>query len=370
MGSSVLAHCAKRGLRTIGFEQYEPLHDRGASSGRSRMIRKAYYEHPDYVPLLLRAYDAWRELERETGNDLLHVTGLLMIGGRRSEIITGALRSASEYDLPVEELDANTVRERFPMFAVRDDERAVFEADGGFIVPERAVEAHLQLAERCGAVMEFCARVTCEDALRRAPCVVVCAGPWLEDLDMGVPLQIERNVQHWFAPANNEFAFGRCPSFLFERDEWPHPLYGFPDYGFGVKAAFHGSGQYTRATDLDRRVHDGDIEPVRNALQEALPGAAGSYVDGKACMYALTPDRHFVISPSTRDSRLIVAGGFSGHGFKFVPVVGEVVADMVVGAELDSRLEFLSATRFRRANWSEVAAGDALEARGHSGGPA
>jgi sarcosine oxidase len=346
MGSAVLAHCAKRGMRTIGFDRFKRLHDRGSSSGRSRMIRKAYYEHPAYVPLLLRAYDAWRELERETHAQLLNITGLLMIGGAKTEIVTGALESAREYALPVQELSAAQVRERFPMFAIRDDERAVYEADGGFIVPEAAIDVHLRIAGQHSAAMQFETAIRVEQAMEQAARVVVCAGAWLEDFDLGVPLEIERNVQHWFRPAGQDFAIGRCPSFLIERDELAHPLYGFPDYGFGVKAAFHGSGNLTRAEQLDRQIREADIEPVRTALDRALPGAGGEYIEGKACMYALTPDRHFAISPHPSDGRIVIAGGFSGHGFKFVPVVTEIVAGMLAGEAPVYDIGFLSAARF------------------------
>ncbi len=178
------------------------------------------------------------------------------------------------------------------------------------------------------------------------PRVVVCSGAWLDELNLGIPIEVERNVQHWFAASDERFAIGRCPAFLIDRDDYPHMLYGFPDYGEGVKAAFHGSDQMTGARHLDRLVHESDIEPVRAALGLALPGAAGAYLRGKACMYALSPDRHFVISPHPRDARIIVAGGFSGHGFKFVPVVGEIVSMMVAGERPAYDLEFLSASRF------------------------
>jgi sarcosine oxidase len=346
MGSAVLAHCARRGMRSIGYEQFTPGHDLGASSGQSRMIRKAYYEHPSYVPLLLRAYDAWRELERASNTELLHVTGLLMIGGEDSAVLRGAMQSASEYALPVEYLNASQGRGRFPMFCIRDNEYAVYEADGGYVVPEAAIQAHLGLALDAGAQMNYGRAVDLDRVLEKASHVVVCAGPWLESMGLGIPLEIERNVQHWFAPSGRQFSEGQCPAFLIEREGFAHPLYGFPNHGQGVKAAFHGSGQTTHANALDREVHDTDIEPVRSALDSVLPGAAIDYVGGKACMYALTPDRHFVISSHPREPRIMVAGGFSGHGFKFVPVVGEMVADLIAGERIPFDIDFFSATRF------------------------
>jgi sarcosine oxidase len=333
MGSAVLAQCARRGLRSIGFDQFERSHDRGASSGRSRMIRKAYYEHPSYVPLVLRAYEAWRELERSSQTKLLHITGLLMVGAVDGVLLSGALRSAREHDLSIDYLAPAQARERFPMFAIDDSEAAVYEADGGFIVPEAAIEAHLGIADRYGAVMQFGQHRTPAQALTYAPRVAICAGPWLEALHPDVPLEIERNVQHWFTPCDDRFRLGNCPAFFIDRKTLPFPLYGFPDYGCGVKAAFHGSSQITHAYELDRVVHESDIAPVRLALDRALPGSAGAYLEGKACMYALTPDRHFLISTSTCDDRVVIAGGFSGHGFKFAPVIGEVVCAMLAGEQ-------------------------------------
>lgn len=312
------------------------------------MIRKAYYEHPSYVPLLLRAYDAWRELERESGMPLLHVTGLLMIGEPESELIAGALDSAKQHDLPVEQLDAAQVQRRFSMFApLLPGECAVFERDGGYVVPEAAIDVLLHKAKERGAVMHFNRAAGIEEALEEAERVVVCAGAWLPGLDPQIPIQIERNVQHWFAPQDDRFAQGRCPAFLVDRKGFEAPLYGFPDYGYGVKAAFHGGGTATTAASLDRSVSERDVEPLRETLEAALPGAAARHLESKACMYALTPDRHFVLSPHPDEPRVLVAGGFSGHGFKFVPVIGEIVAGMLTGAPLSYDLGFLSAARFR-----------------------
>lgn len=363
MGSAVLAHCARRGMRVIGFEQFGPGHDLGSSSGRSRMIRKAYYEAPAYVPMLLRAYEAWRELERETRMHLLRITGLLMIGGERSEVLTGALQSAAVFDLCVEQLDAKRIRERFPMFAVRDEECAVYEPEGGYVLPEPATAALQRSAIESGAEIWFGRAVPLERAFEYARQVVVSAGPWLDSLRLGLPLKIERNTQHWFRPSSRRFAEGSCPAYLVERPEFEYPLYGFPDHGYGVKAAFHGSGEYTQAPALDREIHEADITPVRGAVEALLPGSTYDYLDGKACMYELTPDRNFILSRHPSEPRVIVAGGFSGHGFKFVPVVGEIVAALASDEAPRFDIGFLSAARFT-AQASIPPASPVLDPRG------
>ncbi len=155
MGSAILAHCARRGASVLGLEQFARGHDLGSSSGKSRMIRKAYFEDPAYVPLLLRAYELWRELEHSTGQDLLQITGLLMVGPEAAEVITGARRAAREHDLPLESLTTREIRARYPMLRVQDDEIGVFEEDGGVLDPEKSVQAHLQSASAAGRANAF-----------------------------------------------------------------------------------------------------------------------------------------------------------------------------------------------------------------------
>jgi sarcosine oxidase len=181
--------------------------------------------------------------------------------------------------------------------------------------------------------------------------LAICSGPWIVPVlrELGVPLTIQRNVQHWFEPSDGRFALGNCPSFFADRDDQPTRLYGFPDHGYGVKAAFHGYGEQATTDSLDREIHDYDVEPVRRALDNLLPGAAGRYLRGKACMYALTPDEHFVVTMHPNDERIVVAGGFSGHGFKFAPVVGEIVSSLLVEGGTRFDIGFLSHKRFAKA---------------------
>lgn len=364
MGSAALAHCAMRGVRAVGIEQFDPVHTLGASAGKSRIIRQAYYEAPEYVPMLLRAYELWRDLERRTGQELMRLTGLLMAGRESDDVIRGSSRAAKTYDLPVDYLSASDIRARYPQLRVLDDEVGVFERSGGAVFPERAIRAHLDLAAQHGAEMRFrtalrawesdgdAVSLELSDASRiRARSVVLTLGPWFAQAmrEAGVALEVQRNVQVWFAPAVQSYGAGAFPAFLLERDSLPVPLYGFPDFGEGVKAAFHGHGPLTQPEELDREIDwRHDIEPVALALEQWVPGSAARYREGKACMYALTPDKHFVVDRHPRDPRVVICGGFSGHGFKFAGVIGEIASQLALDGETPHDVAFLSLRRFAR----------------------
>ncbi len=364
MGSAALAHCALRGVRALGIEQFEPLHELGASSGQTRVIRQAYYEDPAYVPLLLRAYELWGDLERRTETELLHLAGLLMVGTPDTELIRGSSLAARLYDLPVEHLDASELRRRYPLLNVRDEESGVFEARAGAIFPERAVRAHLDLARDSGAETLFGLAMQEWDADAdgitvklsdgssfRSRSMVLTLGPWFERelRDAGVPMRVQRNVQVWFTPRNGAYGAGRFPAFFIERESLPAPLYGFPDYGAGVKAAFHGYGDFVEPTRLQRSIDESaDVKPVADAVEQFMPGGAARYRAGKACMYSLTPDRHFAIDRHPRNERVVLCGGFSGHGFKFASVVGEIAAQLALDGGTRHDIGFLSFDRFTK----------------------
>ncbi|MBV8151103.1 MAG: N-methyl-L-tryptophan oxidase [Candidatus Eremiobacteraeota bacterium] len=365
MGSAVAATLAARNLRVLGLEQFARGHTLGSSAGRTRMIRKAYFEDPAYVPMLLRAYELWYELQRARGESLIDITGILMAGDPRSEVLRGARETSRRHDLPFEDLDARTLRERYPEVRLRDGEIACFEPEGGLLYPEKAIAVQLAAAERNGAELRFGCTVVdwwrsnwsgpldirlADGIVERAERLAICAGPWLAKLapELGVPLRIQRNVQLWFEPASPRLRLGTFPAFFLDRAGQP-PLYGFPDTGDGLKAAFHGVGPDTSPQSLDRQIRPDDVLPVREALDGFLPGAVGKFRDGKACMYSLTPDQHFVIDLDPRDRAVAFAGGFSGHGFKFAPVVGELVAELLYdgGTRLDT--DFLKLQRFTAA---------------------
>ena len=365
MGSAILAHCARRGARVIGLERFGRAHELGSSVGKSRMIRKAYFEDPAYVPLVTRSYELWRELERETGEELLQITGVLTVGPEGSEIIEGTRRAAREHDLPIHSLGRAEIRRRYPTVKLLDDEVAIFDSEAGVLKPERSIAAHLDVAQRSGAEMKFDLamerwratdrgfEVVLADGTRMtAKHLVLALGPWFQQIlgELGVTISVQRNVQVWFAPTKPDYHASRFPAFLVNRDGLPAPLYGFPDFGEGLKAAFHGFGDLTDAEHVDRTVdHARDIAPLVCAMEEWMPGAAARVIGAKACMYSLTPDHHFVVDRHPEHPRLILCGGFSGHGFKFAPVIGEIAADLALDGGTRHEITFLSLGRFARA---------------------
>jgi len=362
MGSAAVAALSVRGTRVLGLEASSRGHELGASAGRSRMIRKAYFEHSDYVPLLHRAYALWRRLERASGTRLLDLTGLLVAGAASSPVLRGALASAELHGIELERLDAAALARRYPALRLRSAEIGLFEPGAGVVFPEKAIAAALGCAEAYGAELRFETPVEgyrCEPeaiVVRlaggfevRTARLALCAGPWTGRVcaEADLPIRVQRNVQVWFAPASAAYQRDRFPAFFVDRPELPAPLYGFPDYGDGVKAALHGFGESTAADRLDRAVREADVALIRAALDGWMPGAAGAFASGKACMYALTPDEHFILDVHPRDARIVLACGFSGHGFKFAPVVGEIVAELVRAGRTRHPIGFLRLGRFR-----------------------
>lgn len=362
MGSAIAAHCAARGASVIGLEQFGPAHDLGSSHGRSRMIRKAYFEDAAYVPLVLRSYELWRALERETGDQLLRITGVLSVGEEKSEIISGTKRAVAQHDLPVEAWSREEVRQRHPTLKLLENEVALFEPDGGVLDPEAAVRAHLKAAQAAGAELRFETEMRSWEAngdsvqlhladgtQLSARTLVLSLGPWFKQTleALGVSLRVQRNVQAWFSPATNLYDADRFPAFLLNRAGLPAPLYGFPDFGEGLKVAFHGLGQITTAEEIDRDVDMArDVTPVAQELERWMPGAAATFREAKPCMYSLTPDANFVIDRHPAHSNVVLCGGFSGHGFKFAPVIGEIAAELALEGGSRHQIDFLSLKRF------------------------
>jgi sarcosine oxidase len=347
MGSSAAFHLASRGQRVLGLERFTPAHAHGSSHGESRITRQSYSEDPAYVPLLLHAHDLWERLAADSGRDLIRLCGGLYLGNPDSETFAGAQRSAREWSLPHEVLDAAEVRRRFPAFRPGPDVAALYEARAGFVRPEETVAANLALAATAGADLRFEApalewtaagggdgvTVRTADRVFTASRLAICPGSWAPALlaDLGVPLRVERQVMYWFDADADSFAGN--PVFIWEAEDGVQ-FYGFPAIdgpGGGVKAAFHHAGGVECDPDtIDRTVHPHEVEMIRSYLAPRVPGLAGEPLRTATCMYTNTPDQHFVIAVHPEHPQVSVACGFSGHGFKFTPVIGEILADLAI----------------------------------------
>ncbi|MGW1211944.1 N-methyl-L-tryptophan oxidase [Streptomyces sp. NPDC002499] len=350
MGSAAAHHLSARGARVLGLEKFGPVHNRGSSHGGSRITRQSYFEDPAYVPLLLRAYELYEDLHRATGREVAILPGGVMVGRPDSRTVSGSLLSAQQWDLPHEMLDAKEIRRRFPTLAPKDDEVALYEKKAGLLRPENTVAAHLQLATRQGADLHFeepmtrwepyrdGVRVHTSENTYTAGQLVICPGAWAPQLltDLGVPFTIERQVMYWFQPRGgvDPFVPANHPIYIWE-DAAGVQVYGFPAIDgpeLGAKVAFfRKGGEVTTPETIDRTVHEEEVRAMADHMAGCIPDLPGTFLKAATCMYSNTPDEHFVIArhPAHPES-VTVACGFSGHGFKFVPVVGEIVADLAL----------------------------------------
>ncbi|MDT7729053.1 MAG: sarcosine oxidase [Actinomycetota bacterium] len=347
MGSAAAYRLAQRGQRVLGIDQFAPVHNRGSSHGGSRITRQAYFEDPAYVPLLLRAHELWEGVERDSGSEIFTRCGGIMIGRPDSRTVAGSLLSAQKWGISHELLDAGEIRRRFPTLRPDDEEIALYEGGAGLVSPEASVGAHLQLAARAGAELHYDERVlswTAESTGVRvgtsqgdytADQLVICPGAWAPELlaELGVEFTIERQVQYWFAPDGGVEPFlpERHPVYIWENAHG-RQFYGFPAHNSpedGVKVAFFRGGDTCTPETIDRTVHPGEVTTMADFVRRAMPTLPGKFLRAATCMYTNTVDEHFVISRHPAHEQVVVACGFSGHGFKFVPVVGEVLADLV-----------------------------------------
>ena len=358
LGSAALFHLARSGLRVLGIERFEVPNEHGSSHGVTRIIRHAYYEHPSYVPLLSRAYELWRELETLAGEQLLHITGSVDAGPPDSFVFQGSLRSCLEHGLRHEVIDAAEVSRRFPGYRLPAESMAVFQPDGGFLLPERCIVAHVDAARTMGAavktgerVLEWEAtsggvRVTTDRATYEAERLVLAAGAWEGELT-GLPVVAERQVLAWLDPLKPElFTPARFPVFNLIVDEgryYGFPVFGIPGFKFG---RYHHLEEHGDPDVLDREPNERDEQVLRAFAERYFPDGAGPTSSLKACLFENTPDEHFLLGLHSKHANVVVAGGGSGHAFKFASVIGEVVAQLARGEAPRLDISLLSPRRF------------------------
>ena len=331
-----------------GIDRFEPGHERGSSHGRTRIIRKGYFEHPSYVPLVQRAYMMWRELERDSGQKLLTVTGIAEIGAPDSNLVSGTLAAAREHALQHEVMAAQDFSRRHPAFRLPPDYVAVLQPDGGYVEAEAGIRAHLRLAVAAGAhirtgeqafaIEEHADRVTVRTGrgIIEAGRAIVAAGAWTASLfpALSLPLRPTRQVLLWIRPDNPElFRPGWFPVFMIESADGIH--YGFPLHHDGLMkiAKHHHADETVDPESYSRIVTREDEEMILRPLARLLPAARGPVVSSKTCLYTMAPDEHFVIDRVPGFGNIVVASPCSGHGYKFAPVIGQILSAMVTGAK-------------------------------------
>jgi sarcosine oxidase len=365
MGSASLFHLARRGLRVLGLERFDLVHEYGSSHGLTRIIRLAYWEHPTYVALLRRAYELWRELESLAGERLLHITGSVDAGPEGGAIFEGALASSRLHGLAHEVMDGDELHRRYPGYRLPKEIRCLYQPDGGFLLPERCDVAHVEQALALGAevrcreeVLDWEAsggrvRVRTSRGEYEAGRLVICAGPWASKLipalaGLAVP---ERQVLAWLQPTRpDRFRPAVFPVFNLEVEEGR--FYGFPSFlipGFKF-GKYHHRGERVDPDTVNRNPEPEDEELLRAFARRYFPEGEGPTLMLKACMFTNTPDHHFILDRHPAHPEVSIASACSGHGYKFCSVIGEVMADLVQGERGRHDIEFFRLGRFAKSS--------------------
>ncbi|MFK7821426.1 MAG: N-methyl-L-tryptophan oxidase [Planctomycetaceae bacterium] len=352
-GSSTLYELAKRGMKVLGIDQFGIAHDQGSSHGETRIIRRAYFEHPDYVPLLDHTYRMWRELEDESGRDLMNLCGLVLSGPSDGEAVPGVVLAKEQHGIAVESLDRKDAAEQFPRIRFPEDHTILRESDAGYLRVDDCVQTHCDLAAARGAtirshekVVDWSATdagvtVTTEASSYLAGKLVVACGAWSVQVlkALGISLTILRKSVFWFPKtvANSQ------PWPVFYIEDQGRSFYGLPGLDeASVKVAEHSGGDTVAdPTNVVRDVNTTERDAVSNFITTTLSGLQTQPAAHSVCMYCMSPDGHFIVDQHPGHKNVVIAAGFSGHGFKFTPVIGSAIADLIDSGRTDLPIGFL-----------------------------
>ncbi len=356
MGAASAWRLKKRGADVVCFDRYSPPHEFGSTHGESRVTRTAYFEAPWYVPLLQETFPMWRELEAESHEDLLTLTGLLMIGPPDGDALKASRQAAAEHGLEIRVLGAAELRKNYPGHIVGDDEIAVFDPQAGFLRCEPVIAAmarQFDLRPNTNVLkVEPGSRgidvVTANDT-ETFDAAVIATGPWMKELAPFLPLKIERQVLVWLAIQSGAdwFSPERFPVWMREVGPPVEVVYGFPSLdGRSIKLARYHGGDFVDPDSVRRTATDADLDPLRLFVTKYLHGVTRHVTRSEVCMYTDTPDQHFAIGPHPDDHRVVILSACSGHGFKFAPVVGDIAADLVLDGGTKRDISHFSLQRF------------------------
>lgn len=346
MGTAAAWQLGLRGERALVLEQFGHVHAFGAHGGQTRVFRHAYAEDPDYVPFVLRADELWMQLEAEIGRKVLHRVGVLELANEAgSGHAERARASAEKYNLDFEWIEADEIRRRWPQFRIGDGWEAGYGATAGFLEVEPALHAMGESARKHGVEIREHERVSDWGASDSGVWVetsagryagdrlIITAGPWAWKVlaKAGISFHVLRKTLWWMEVAEPErFGPDRLPVFLADRPDLS--LYGFPIFGQpGLKYADHQGGEVTDPDTIDRTTSDAEAERMIAAGRWLFGDEAitGKVIKSAVCMYAMTPDGHFIIDRLPGHPNVAIGAGFSGHGFKFATAVGEHLVNLV-----------------------------------------
>ena len=362
VGSAALYHLAQRGANVLGLDRFPPGHDRGSSHGETRVIRLAYFEHPDYVPLLKRAYAHWERLEQTRPESLFVQTGILEMGREDGEIVPGVLKAAREHNLDVETLSGAEIEKRYAGLRVPEPLMGVFEARGGFLRVEACIKAYIDEALKHGAHLQTDETVLgwssdgegivvqTDRGRYQAERLVVTAGAWAPQLlaSLGVDFRVLRKPLLWYRTQTPHYRLDNgFPVWVVESPLGD--IYGFPEIDdLGFKLAEHSGGtEVADPLQPDRALWEEDRRSLETLIRNHFPGVTTDCLHHAVCMYTSSPDGHFVIDRHPEDERVCFVAGLSGHGFKCASALGEIMSDLALDGKTELPIEFLGLARLR-----------------------
>jgi sarcosine oxidase len=373
MGAAACYYLASNGAKVLGLEQFDIPNERSSHTGQSRLIRKAYFEHPNYVPLLEKAYKNWKHLEEISSEQVYHQTGLLYAAPAGHSLLKGVRTSAEQYHITLESFDENQLGSHCPSMKIPAGFQNLFEPEAGFITAEKALRLYAKKAADQGAMIKTNEAVqhwtNVADGIEVitgnekyfAQKLVICSGPWASQMIPGLQrlLTVTKQVLSWVnVRADAMLHLGQQPCWILAVDDQPGIFYGFPilpadqfEGPTGFKLAHHFPGAATDPNLVNRETTADDTGRLVAIMEDFFPGVYKSIHTVKTCLYTNTPDEDFIIDflPGY-DQKVIIAAGFSGHGFKFASVLGEILADLALQGTTDLPIDFLSARRFTVVN--------------------
>lgn len=370
VGAAACYALAKNGVKVLGIDQHQPPHGFGSSHGDTRIIRKSYFEHPNYVPLLKSAYLLWQEIEARSEEQLYYPTGLLEIGPGDGVVIQGILRSAAEHRLPIDQWSMRQAQEKHTGIDGDQKWQVVFERDAGYLLVEKCIATYLEQAQQLGATLRYHEKmiswagqsqgvqVRLQDETLHAKKLVLCAGPWAHQVlaAYDLPLKVLRKHMYWYRCNTTDYLQSHgFPCFFFDTPDGYY--YGFPDHGeFGLKVARHSGGTTVERVDGTHERDPEDQQLVEQFLRQCMPNVLGPQASPSAltrwsgCYYTMTPDENFIVDRLPDLPHVVVIAGLSGHGFKFTSVLGDIASHLVMDTDCGLDIGFLGINRFTNAD--------------------